>query len=119
MGKFWGGLIVGLILFPLLGAIYFLGGFAPVAVSDHPFPLEALIAGGSLHARISREAPKRDLSSFTPADIVAGAQAYRKGCAGCHGLPSRCISDVAWIIRIGRYLDRPRVGYGDARIAQT
>ena len=89
MGKFWGGLIVGLILFPLLAAIYFLGGFAPAAVADHPFPLEPLIAGGALHARISREAPKRDLSSFTPADIVAGAQAYRRGCAGCHGLPQQ------------------------------
>jgi thiosulfate dehydrogenase len=89
MGKFLGGLIVGLILFPLLAAIYFLGGFAPAAVSDHPFPLEPLIAGGALHARISREAPKRDLSSFTPADIVAGAQAYRRGCGGCHGLPDQ------------------------------
>jgi thiosulfate dehydrogenase len=89
MGKFLGGLVVGLILFPLLAAIYFLGGFAPAAVSDHPFPLEPLIAGGALHARISREAPKRDLSSFAPADMVAGAQAYRRGCAGCHGLPEQ------------------------------
>jgi thiosulfate dehydrogenase len=89
MGKFLGGLIVGLILFPLLAAIYFLGGFAPAAVSDHPFPLEPLIAGGALHARISREAPKRDLSSFTTADIVAGAQTYRRGCGGCHGLPDQ------------------------------
>jgi thiosulfate dehydrogenase len=89
MGKFLGGLIVGLILFPLLAAIYFLGGFAPAAVSDHPFPLEPLIAGGALHARISHEAPKRDLSSFTSADIVAGAQAYRRGCGGCHGLPDQ------------------------------
>jgi thiosulfate dehydrogenase len=89
MGKFLGGLIVGLILFPLLAAIYFLGGFAPAAVSDRPFPLEPLIAGGALHARISREAPKRDLSSFTSADIVAGAQAYRRGCGGCHGLPDQ------------------------------
>ncbi len=89
MGKFLGGLVIGLILFPLLGAIYFLGGFAPAAVSDHPIPLEPLIAGGALHARISREAPKRDLSSFTPADIVAGAQTYRRGCGGCHGLPDQ------------------------------
>jgi mono/diheme cytochrome c family protein len=89
MGKFLVGLVVGLILFPLLAAIYFLGGFAPAAVADHPFPLEPLIAGGALHARISREAPKRDLSSFSPADIAAGAQAYRRGCAGCHGLPQQ------------------------------
>lgn len=87
MGKFLGGLIIGLILLPLAAAVYFLGGFAPVAVTDHPFPLEPLIAGGALEARIHREAPKRDLSSFTPADLMAGAQGYRRHCAGCHGLP--------------------------------
>jgi len=87
MGKFLGGLVIGLILFPVIAAVYFLGGFAPAAVADHPFPLEPIIAMGGLHARISREAPKRELSSFTPADIVAGAKAYREGCAGCHGLP--------------------------------
>jgi len=87
--KFIVGLIVGLILFPVLAAVYFLGGFAPAAVSDPPFPFEKVIAGGALHARISREAPKRDLSSFSAADIVAGAQAYRDGCGGCHGLPGQ------------------------------
>lgn len=89
MGKFLWGIIVGLILFPVLAAIYFLGGFAPAAVGDHPFPFERIIAGGALHARISREAPKRDLSSFSAADIAAGAQAYRRGCGGCHGLPGQ------------------------------
>lgn len=89
MRKFWTGLIVGLIFFPLLAGIYFLGGFAPAAVSDHPFPLEPLIAGGALAARIHRKAPKRDLSTFTAADVLAGAQAYRRGCGGCHGLPEQ------------------------------
>jgi thiosulfate dehydrogenase len=87
VGKFLVGLIIGLIVFPVVIAIYFYGGFAPAAVSDHPFPLEPLIAGGALAARIRGEAPKRELSSFSPADIAAGAQAYRRGCAGCHGLP--------------------------------
>lgn len=89
MGKFLGGLVIGLILFPVLAAIYFLGGFAPAAVADRPFPFEGIIAGGALHARISREAPKRDLPSFSAADILAGAQAYRRGCGGCHGLPGQ------------------------------
>jgi len=86
MGKFLGGLVAGLILFPVLAAVYFLGGFAPAAVADRPFPFEKIIAGGALHARISHEAPKRDLSSFSAADLMAGAHAYRQGC-GCHGLP--------------------------------
>ena len=87
MGKFLGGLIIGIILVPLCAAVYFLGGFAPAAVTDHPFPFEQLIAGGALAARIHREAPKRDLSTFAPADIFAGAQDYRRHCGGCHGLP--------------------------------
>ena len=87
MGKFLGGLIIGLILFPVCAAVYFLGGFAPVAVTDPPLPFERIIAGGGLEARVRREAPKRDLSSFTPADLLAGAQGYRRHCGGCHGLP--------------------------------
>jgi thiosulfate dehydrogenase len=87
VGRFLSGLIIGLILLPVCVAVYFLGGFAPVAVTDHPFPLEPLIAGGALEARVRREAPKRELSSFTPADLLAGAQGYRRHCAACHGLP--------------------------------
>jgi thiosulfate dehydrogenase len=89
MGKFLVGLILGLIALPILGAIYFLGGYAPAAVLDRPIPFERVIAGGALEARIRREAPKRDLSSFSTVDILAGAQTYRRGCGGCHGLPEQ------------------------------
>jgi thiosulfate dehydrogenase len=84
MGRFWGGVIVGLIIVPVAGAVYLLAGLAPVAVSDHPFPFERLITGVALHTRINREAPKRDLATFTTADLMAGAKTYRTGC-GCHG----------------------------------
>jgi thiosulfate dehydrogenase len=87
MGKFWAGLIIGLIVIPVAAAVYFFGGFAPAAVNDHPFPFERLVAGTALHARIARGAPKRELSSFTTANIVDGADVYRHHCAGCHGLP--------------------------------
>jgi thiosulfate dehydrogenase len=89
VGKLLGGVIIGIILVPVCAAVYFLGGFAPAAVTDRPFPFEQLIAGGALEARVRREAPKRDLSSFTPADILAGAQDYRRHCGGCHGLPGQ------------------------------
>ncbi len=89
MGKFFWGVIVGLIAVPVLGAIYLLGGFAPAAVADHPFPFERIIAGVALGSRIHRQAPKRELSSFSAADIMAGAQTYRRGCGGCHGLPQQ------------------------------
>ncbi len=85
MEKFVGGIIVGLILVPLVVAVYLFSGLAPAAVSDHPFPFERLIAGAALAARIHREAPKRDLATFTTADLMAGAQTYRRGC-GCHGM---------------------------------
>jgi mono/diheme cytochrome c family protein len=84
MGRFWGGVIVGLIIIPVLGAVYLLTGLAPAAVSDHPFPFEQSIAGMALAGRIHRDAPKRDLATFTTADLMAGAQTYQKGC-GCHG----------------------------------
>jgi thiosulfate dehydrogenase len=87
MGRFLWGLIIGLIAIPVVGAAYLLSGRAPAAVSDRPFPFEQFIAGSALHARISHDAPKRELASFSAADIVAGAKAYREGCGGCHGLP--------------------------------
>lgn len=87
MGKFLLGLIIGLILIPIAAAVYFAGGFAPAAVNDPPFPFERLVAGTALNARIARSAPKRELSSFTTANIVDGADVYRHHCAGCHGLP--------------------------------
>jgi len=89
MRKFVWGMVVGLIALPVLGAIFLMTGFAPTAVADRPFPFENILAGGALHARISREAPKRELSSFTPDDLISGAIVYRRNdCADCHGMPS-------------------------------
>jgi len=86
MRKFLWGLLIGLLAFPILGAAYLVSGYAPVAVTDRAFPFEQYVAGAALESRIHRLAPRRDLSSFTDADLMAGAQGYRKGC-GCHGLP--------------------------------
>jgi thiosulfate dehydrogenase len=86
MGKFLGGLIVGLLAFPILGAAYLASGHAPIGVTDRGIPFEQYLAGAALESRVHRVAPQRDLSSFTAADLLAGAQAYRQGCS-CHGLP--------------------------------
>jgi thiosulfate dehydrogenase len=86
MGKFVVGLIVGLVIFPVLVLAYLLAGFAPAAATAPPMPFERFIAGTALQQRIRREAPKRDASSFTPADLVAGADVYKKNCAQCHGV---------------------------------
>ncbi len=86
MNRFLWGLLAGVVAVPVLVIVYLLSGYAPTAVADRPLPLERFMAGAALHARTSREAPKRDLATFTTADLMAGAQVYRRGC-GCHGLP--------------------------------
>src|SRR3974377_2435990 len=86
MRKFIWGFIIGLLAFPILCAAYLVSGRAPVAVTDRPFPFEQYVAGAARESRIHRVAPERNIASFTAADLMAGAQAYRRGC-GCHGLP--------------------------------
>jgi mono/diheme cytochrome c family protein len=86
MRKFLIGLIVGLIAFPVLAVAYLLSGYAPVGVTDHPLPLERYIAGEVLEKGIERRAPTRELSSFSSAEIAAGAKSYHEVCGGCHGL---------------------------------
>jgi thiosulfate dehydrogenase len=89
MGKFFVGLVIGIVAVPVGVLIYLLSGRAPAGVHDHPFPMEQALAEAALGGRIRREAPRRDLSTFTTADIVAGAHTYRESCAGCHGLPEQ------------------------------
>jgi thiosulfate dehydrogenase len=81
------GLIVGLLIEPAAIFFYVENGQAPAAVADAPMPFEKFIARGALHARIKKEAPERDLSSFTTADLISAADVYQKNCAFCHGLP--------------------------------
>jgi len=81
------GLLVGLLILPLVGAFYVMTGRLPVAATDHTLPYERRIAHLALNARIRREAPDRDVSGFTAADLVAGADIYNMNCAFCHGSP--------------------------------
>jgi thiosulfate dehydrogenase len=83
------GLIIGLLVLPLGGALYVMTGHLPAAATDRPLPYERKIAHIALNARIRREAPDRDVSGLTTADLVAGAEIYVKDCAFCHGLPQQ------------------------------
>jgi len=74
---------------------YFDLGFAPVATADKPMPMETYFAKKALHARVNKEAPKRDVSAFTTADLMTGAKVYQANCAFCHGLPNRTKSAAA------------------------
>jgi thiosulfate dehydrogenase len=93
--KFLTGLIVGVLALPVVLAIYAASGRFPVAAPDRPFPFERTLAGAALYPRIKKEAPNRDVSVFTTADLVSGAGVYQKNCAFCHGLPQQPATPAA------------------------
>ena len=95
MKSFGIGLVVGVLALPIVFGIYAVSGHLPVAASDSPMPLEAALAGAGLYGRIRREAPDRDVSGFTTADLVSGAGVYQKNCAFCHGLPQQPVPPAA------------------------
>jgi thiosulfate dehydrogenase len=88
--KFILGVVVGVIVIPVLVVLYLASGFGPTAATDKPLPFETFIAGMALRERMQREAPPpRDFSTMSTADLLAGADTYRKNCAVCHGLPDQ------------------------------
>lgn len=89
MKKFLLGLVVGLLMIPLGGYLYFTVGTPPVAVADPPFPFEKQIVHIPLHARIDRQMPHNSPIEASDSNLVAGAQIYRANCAFCHGLEGR------------------------------
>lgn len=95
MGKFVGGLILGLVVVPLCVYFYFSTGTAPAATTAQAMPFEKSFAHMALEARIEREAPKT--APFNPDDATyaAGAQIYKEHCAVCHGLPGQPQTAIA------------------------
>jgi thiosulfate dehydrogenase len=95
MSKFLIGLVVGLIAVPACVFLYFATGSAPVATSAAPMPLEKLMAGMALHARMDKEMPKSVPIAADEAAFTAGAQIYKDHCAVCHGLPGQAQTAIA------------------------
>ena len=89
MGRFWFGLVVGIILIPLVVLLYFHFGRIPVAVNDPPFPNERLVTSVPLNARIDREMVKAPPVQPDETNLVAGAHIYSENCAVCHGFHSK------------------------------
>jgi thiosulfate dehydrogenase len=85
--KFVLGIIAGIILVAAAGFVYFRFGFAPVATSAAPMPLETTLAQWALEARIEKEMPVKVPIVFDPANVKAGSHVYVENCAMCHGLP--------------------------------
>jgi thiosulfate dehydrogenase len=89
MKSFLLGLLIGVILLPVSGWLYFRFGYAPVATASSPMPFEKQLAHMALHARIDKEAPKNVPIQASQENFVAGAHIYRAHCAMCHGLPGQ------------------------------
>ena len=67
------GLILGVLLLPVGGMLYFHFGHPPVAVADTAFPMEEQIVHVPLHARIDEEAPKSAPIEPSAVNLQAGA----------------------------------------------
>src|ERR1700693_29051 len=93
--RFLLGVLVGLAILPAALYLYVATGHAPVATADAAMPMETFFAKIGRKSRIKLEQPKRDLSTFSTADLAAGADIYQKDCAFCHGLPNQSKSDAA------------------------
>jgi mono/diheme cytochrome c family protein len=93
--KFFLGFLIGIILLPILGYLYFRLGLAPVATSAAPMPFEKQLAHMALGARIDKEAPKAVPIQASDDNYIAGAKVYRMHCAVCHGLPGQPVTGVS------------------------
>jgi len=89
------GVLVTLLVIALGVIFYFKTGMAPVATADPQMPFERALAKMGLHARMDKETPQRDVSGFTTADLLSGADVYQKNCAFCHGLLQQPASAAA------------------------
>jgi len=85
--KIIAGLVLGLLIVPILGYLYFTGGSAPVATTDPDMPFETFFAHKALSARIAKDMPKIVPVPVNEANYLAGAELYKQHCAVCHGLP--------------------------------
>jgi len=95
MLRFVVAFLLGLIILPLFGWLYFRFGYAPVATASSPMPFEERLAHMALNARIRNEAPKNSPLQTSEEIYLAGAHIYRANCAICHGLPGQAASPTS------------------------
>jgi mono/diheme cytochrome c family protein len=87
--RFLIGFLLGLLILPVFGYLYFYFGYAPVATAASPIPFEKQLAHIALNARIRKEAPKNLPIPPSEDNYLNGARSYRVHCAVCHGLPDQ------------------------------
>jgi thiosulfate dehydrogenase len=74
------------------GYLFLAWGGVNMQTNAAPLPLERTVAEMAMHASYGSAAQQKSPLPMNEANLLAGAETYRKGCAGCHGLsgsPSR------------------------------
>ena len=89
------GIVIGILLFLGCMYLYFSWGFAPVATSASPMPLERKLARAAQHAYLDKLPHPTPLVPADEVNLIAGAKVYKEQCATCHGLPGEPKSAVA------------------------
>jgi thiosulfate dehydrogenase len=93
--KFLAGIVLGLIIIPICGLLYFSRGMAPVATAAQPMPFEKRLANMALNMRVEKEMPKSESFPADENNLLAGATIYKQDCAVCHGLPGQSPTPIA------------------------
>jgi thiosulfate dehydrogenase len=95
MGKFIGGVIVGLLCVAAGVYVYVHYGFMNLQADRPPGRLESLYMGSAMDHYAERHAPQvRNPIQPTDANLVEGIRLYKSNCAVCHGGPDKPVSDV-------------------------
>ena len=111
MKRFLAGALLGLFLPPLVGLGAGRLGLIPVAATAEPSRWEAAIAAATLRASLKRQAALegRNPVPLTEEALLAGLNAYRNDCAGCHGdfgHPSRW-GTTGFYPRVPQFAEKP------------
>lgn len=89
------GFVLGLLAVVAAVLLYFGLGWAPVATSAPPMPMERLLAGMALHAQIGKVGNKQAPIPADEPNLLAGAKIYRENCSVCHGLSGQSETAIA------------------------
>jgi mono/diheme cytochrome c family protein len=95
MGRFFLGLIVGIVLLPAAAYVYLRLGYAPVATDAAPLPLERAVTHMAMRAAVDKGAPKQSPVPPTEENLIEGARLYMQYCSVCHDNSAGVKSAVA------------------------
>lgn len=109
MKGFLVGIILTLVVLALAVVLYVRSSRMSVAATDAPLPFETTLAKMGLHARVQSEAPKRDVSGFSTAQLLIGANVYQNDCSFCHSQPQQSDS----VAGTGMYPHAPQLFKSD------